>query len=125
MEAILNIFGTIASAVVSAPGVMVANPIQSAAVAAITAVVGIVAKKADNDVIEKLIQSVIGMPCYAAGLAVTFGLSKWPYTARWWNRYIEAYVIDLINHLVNIPIVAADNFVRGMKSDNKLKRSKD
>lgn len=124
MGSIINVLGTVVSAVISVPGVIAANPLQSAIIAAVTAAVGIIAKKADNDVIEKLIQSVIGLPCYAAGVSVTFGLSKWKWTSGLWNKTIEVYVIDLIYHLVNIPIVAADNFVRGMKSDNNLKRAK-
>lgn len=124
MGSIISLLGTVASAVVSAPGVMAANPVQSVAVAAVTIIAGYTAKKADNDKIEKLIQSVIGTPCYLVGVTVTLGLSKWKWSAGLWNKVIEVYVIDLIYHIVNIPIVAADNFVRGMKSDNNLKRAK-
>ena len=125
MGAIINILGTVASAIVSVPGLVTANPIESAAVAAGTAIVGYIAKKADNDMIEKLIQSVIGTPCYAAGVVVTLGFSKWTWSMGLWNKIFEAYFIDLLHHLVNVPIVAVDNFVRGMKSDNNLKRSND
>ena len=124
MGAIINILGTVASAIVSVPGLVTANPIESAAVAAGTAIVGYIAKKADNDMIEKLIQSVIGIPCYAFGVTITLGMSKWPLTAGFWNKYIEAYFIDLLHHIANIPIVAIDNIIRGVKSDNNLKRTK-
>ena len=128
MGSIINVLGSIIGAVggviTATPGAIVESPLQSAAIAVVTAIIGIVAKKADNDKIEKLIQSVIGTPCYAAGVVVTLGLSKWKWSMGLWNKYIEAYFIHLIFHIVNIPIVAVDNFVRGMLSDNNLKRTK-
>jgi len=54
--------------------------------------------------------------CYAGGVTVTLGLSKWPWTAPLWNKYVEPWFIDMIDNVVG---GAIEGFVNGLRSDNK------
>lgn len=50
------------------------------------------------------------------GIFVTLGLSKWKYTAPFWNKTIEPWLIDLIE---NVVLSAVRGFISGLRSDNK------
>ena len=51
-----------------------------------------------------------------AGIFVTLGLSKWKWTAPFWNKTIEPWLIDLIENVVHS---AVRGFILGLRSDNK------
>ena len=69
-------------------------------------------KKIDNDKIAKKVESFF----FGLGVLVTAGLSKWKYTAKFWNKIIEPWFIDLIDNVVGSAI---RGFIRGLRSDNK------
>ena len=52
---------------------------------------------------------------YAAGVALTLGLSKWKWTKSIWNKTIEPYFVDLIDNTIG---AAVKGFVDGLRSDN-------
>ena len=52
------------------------------------------------------------------GIFVTLGLSKWKYTAPFWDKIIEPWFIDLIE---NVILSAVQGFILGLRSDNKKK----
>lgn len=68
-------------------------------------------KKVDNDKIAKKVESFF----FGIGVLVTVGLSKWKYTAKFWNKVIEPWFIDLIDNVVGSAILG---FIRGLRSDN-------
>lgn len=70
-----------------------------------------VLKKIPNDSIKK----VVGKFMYGLGVTVTLGLSKWKVTAKFWNKIIEPFFIDLIDNIVGHGI---QEFIRGLRSDN-------
>ena len=61
------------------------------------------------------IQVKVGAVCEGGGVALTLGLSKWPYTKGLWNSVIEPWFVDAID---NIVVTGIGRFVRGMRSDN-------
>jgi len=61
------------------------------------------------------IKAAVGGVAYRLGVVVTFGLSKWKVTAKFWNKIIEPWVIDLIDNVVG---EAVREFIRGLRSDN-------
>jgi len=60
------------------------------------------------------IKAVVGRVAYTAGVACTLGLAKWKVTARFWNKIIEPWLIDLIDNVVG---EAVREFIRGLRSD--------
>ena len=68
-------------------------------------------KKIPNDKIKM----VTGKAAYGAGVFVTLGLSKWKVTAKFWNKVIEPWFIDLIDNVIGEMV---KEFIRGLRSDN-------
>lgn len=77
-----------------------------------TVVIGYVLKRIPNDKIQK----VIGSAGYGFGVFVTGGLSKFKFSAPFWNKIIEPYFIDLID---NVGVTFIKDFIKGLRSDNK------
>ena len=69
-----------------------------------------VLKKIPNEKIKQFVGGVM----YSAGVFVTLGLSKWKFTAGYWNKTIEPWVIDLIDNVVAHGI---KEFIKGLRSD--------
>ena len=61
------------------------------------------------------IKMYVGGFMYKLGVAMTLGLSKWKYTAKFWNKTIEPWFIDLIDNVVGEGI---KQFIKGLRSDN-------
>lgn len=61
------------------------------------------------------IQAFLAPIAYYAGVASTGGMSKWKYTRKIWNKFIEAYFIDAIENFIVFPI---NEYIRGLRSDN-------
>jgi len=68
-------------------------------------------KRIPNDKIK----AIFGGFCYKLGVIITLGLSKWKYTAKFWNKTIEPYFIDLIDNVIGEGI---KQFILGLRSDN-------
>lgn len=68
-------------------------------------------KKIPNEKIKKFVGSIM----YGAGVSITLGLSKWSITARYWNKIIEPFLVDLIDNVVGHGV---KEFIRGLRSDN-------
>ena len=45
------------------------------------------------------IKAVVGKFFYGLGVTITLGLSKYKYTAKFWNKVIEPWVIDFIDNI--------------------------
>jgi len=69
-------------------------------------------KKIPNEKIKK----AVGKLFYGLGVAVTLGLSKWKFTAGFWNKVIEPWFIDFIDNIFG---EAIKKFIEGLRSDNK------
>lgn len=68
-------------------------------------------KKIPNESIYSKVESA----GYAAGTALTLGLSKWQISKDLWNKTIEPYFVDLIDNTVG---AAIKGFINGLRSDN-------
>ncbi len=75
-------------------------------------VIGYVLKRIPNDKIQK----IIGNAAYAFGVSLTLGLSKFKWSAPFWNKIIEPYFIDLLDNVFGTFI---KDFIKGLRSDNK------
>lgn len=62
------------------------------------------------------IKAAVGKFFYGLGVAVTLGLSKYKYTAKFWNKVIEPWIIDFIDNIFG---EAVKKFIEGLRSDNK------
>ena len=62
------------------------------------------------------IKAKIGLVMYSAGIACTLGLAKYKFTKKVWNKTVEPYLIDFID---NIFAHGINEFIRGLRSDNK------
>ena len=62
------------------------------------------------------IKAKCGLLFYGAGVACTLGLAKYKFTKKLWNKTVEPYIIDAID---NIFIYGINEFIRGLRSDNK------
>jgi|TARA_R100000656_G_scaffold44758_1_gene36626 hypothetical protein len=62
------------------------------------------------------IKAKCGLLFYGAGVACTLGLAKWKLTKGLWQKTIEPYLIDAID---NIFVYGINEFIRGLRSDNK------
>ena len=51
---------------------------------------------------------------YGLGVVATAGLTKWPYTSKFWNAIIEPYVILIVAQVARF----IDGIVKGLQSDN-------
>lgn len=67
---------------------------------------------------EKLYAVVRGL-FRKIGIAMTFGLSRYKWSAPIWNKTLEPWFIDLIS---NTFLAAIDGLVAGLKSDNMSKK---
>ena len=77
-------------------------------------------KKIPNDKLRLAMNGSFGKAGFTIGVAITLGLSKWKYTKAFWQKTIEPWVIDFIEHvLAHSVIVFFDGIVKGMRSDNK------
>ena len=90
---------------------------------AISALIGVgvawVFKKIPNAKLRKAMQGTFGKAGYALGVMITLGLSKWKYTKDFWNKTIEPWLIDFIEHvLAHSVLVFLDGIVKGMRSDD-------
>ncbi len=81
-------------------------------VGVVTVVLLYVMKRIPND----KIQLIVGNFAYGVGVAMTLGLSKFPYTAPFWNKHIEPIFIDLLNNTVGTFV---SRFIAGLQSNNK------
>ena len=81
-------------------------------IAAGAVVIGYVLKRIPNDKIQK----IIGNAAYAFGVLITGGLSKFRWSAPFWNKIIEPYFIDLLDNVAGTFI---KDFIKGLRSDNK------
>lgn len=61
------------------------------------------------------IQAVVGGLAYRLGVALTLGLSKFKYTAPFWQQTVEPYFIDMVDNTVGTFIT---RFIEGLRSDN-------
>ena len=77
----------------------------------ITVVLLYVLKAIPND----KIQTVVGKFAYGIGVTMTLGLSKYNFTAPFWQKYIEPYFIDLFNNTIG---TFTTKFIEGLRSDN-------
>ena len=73
-----------------------------------------VLRRIPNDKIKKF----VGKWMKRAGVLMTLGMSRWKYTAPFWNKTIEPWFIDLIDNVVAHGI---QEFIKGLKSDNQKK----
>ena len=61
------------------------------------------------------IKMAVGSFMFGLGVTLTLGLSKWKYTAGFWNKTIEPWFIDLIDNVVGEGV---KQFIKGLRSDN-------
>ena len=64
---------------------------------------------------EKLRKAASGMG-YKLGRMTTLGLASWKWTKNKWNRWMEPYVIDTIDHVF---MGFLDGMIMGLRADNK------
>ena len=69
------------------------------------------AKRIDNDKIKTVIRAIF----YPVGVAITLGLVKYKYTKRWWNKWGEPFLVDLLDNTIVEAVRAIQD---GMRSDN-------
>jgi len=50
------------------------------------------------------------------GIGCTLGLNRYPWTAPFWERYVEPWAIDLIKNTVG---AAVDGYIEGLRTNNK------
>ena len=62
------------------------------------------------------IKAKIGLVMYGAGVACTLGLAKYKFTKKVWNKTVEPYLIDFMD---NVFAHGLNEFIRGLRSDNK------
>jgi hypothetical protein len=62
------------------------------------------------------IKAKIGLLTYGAGVACTLGLAKYKFTKKVWNKTVEPYLIDFMD---NVFAHGLNEFIRGLRSDNK------
>ena len=62
------------------------------------------------------IKAKIGLVMYGAGVACTLGLAKYKFTKKVWNKTVEPYLIDFMD---NVFAHGINEFIRGLRSDNK------
>ena len=53
---------------------------------------------------------------YWAGSVMTLGLGKWKWTKGLWNKTVEPYFIDFLDNIFGHGL---NEFIRGLRSDNK------
>lgn len=95
--------------------IMFTSLLESGISTVIVPVVGIVLlfifKKIPNEKIRKY----IGGFAYGLGVTVTIGLSKFKWTAPFYKKTIEPYLVDLIDNVIGS---AVTGFIKGLHSDN-------
>ena len=62
------------------------------------------------------IKAKAGLVMYGAGVACTLGLAKYKFTKKVWNKTMEPYFIDFMD---NVFAHGINEFIRGLRSDNK------
>ena len=62
------------------------------------------------------IQNGVGKMARGLARALTLNMSKWKWTAPFWNKTIEPYLIDLLD---NTLATFAREFIVGLRSDNE------
>ncbi len=107
---------------------------QGAGVTLGVAVLAYVQERFDNNQVKAVITApfrALGFALYkllfAFGVTVTAGASKWSITKGLWNKYIEPFVIDLLDIVFNglidgVEIVLdkiRDGLFAGLRSDNE------
>ena len=75
-------------------------------------VIAWILRKIPNDKFNKYVEGCF----FRLGVLITLGLSKWKYTAKFWNKIIEPWIIDLIDNIVGAAVLG---LIRGLRSDNK------
>ena len=79
--------------------------------AVLTWVIGWILKTIPNEEIKK----IVGKFAYGLGVTVTLGLSKWKFTAGFWNKTVEPWFIDLFD---NVAGEFVRKFIEGLRSDS-------
>jgi len=74
-----------------------------------------VLKKVPNEQIK----NIVGTFAEGIGTTVTLGLSKWKWTALYWNKTIEPWLIDLLDNTLG---AFTEGLIKGLRSDNKDKK---
>jgi hypothetical protein len=77
----------------------------------VTVVLLYVLKAIPND----KIQALVGKFAYGLGVAMTLGLSKFKFTAPFWQTIIEPYFVDLVDNTIG---TFTKKFIEGVRSDN-------
>jgi len=76
----------------------------------VTLVLVFLLKKIPNDLIQKW----WGGLCEKIGIVMTLGLSRFKFTAPFWNKVVEPYFIDLLKNFVETGVL---RFVKGLTHD--------
>ena len=74
-----------------------------------------VLKKVPNDQIK----NIVGTFAEGIGTTVTLGLSKWKWTAAYWEKILEPWLIDLLDNTIG---AFTEGLIKGLRSDNKAKK---
>ena len=69
-------------------------------------------KRIPNDKIKLIVRNTF----LALGVTTTLGMSRYKYTKKIWNKFMEPYFVDLINNTV---VEGARAYIEGMRSDNE------
>jgi hypothetical protein len=60
------------------------------------------------------IYNTVYVVCEKGGIIVTLGLTKWKWSAPFWNAHVEPWFINLIDNTVG---AAVNGFIYGLRSD--------
>ncbi len=50
------------------------------------------------------------------GIGCTLGLNRYPWTAPFWEKHVEAWVVDLLENTVG---AALNGYIEGLRTNNK------
>ena len=92
-------------------GVVVGQVVQYGAAGVVGWLFIFFAKRIDNGKIKTVIRTIF----YPVGVAITLGLAQWKWTKRWWNKWGEPFLVDLLDNTIVEAVKAVQD---GMRSDN-------
>ena len=75
-----------------------------------TVVIAYVLKKIPNEKLYAFVRAA----GWKAGVVVTLGMSRWKWSAPFWEKHIEPWFVDAIRNTV---LALVDGFVGGITSD--------
>jgi Flp pilus assembly pilin Flp len=78
----------------------------------VTVVLLYIMKAIPNDKIYGIVKGFFNK----LGIACTLGLNRYPFTAPFWEAYVEPWFIDLLKNTVG---AAVDGFIAGLQTNNK------